>query len=132
MDILSTIFSGASIAAIVGLVEVLIKHHWDKKDKRSGVSAQLATIEQKLSEHIEADERYKAETKRARILQFNKAVREGERHTEEEWIEILKVIDEYEDYCKTHEDFPNNRAVTAIANLKLVYQRINSKNDFAI
>lgn len=132
MDILSTLLSGASIAAIVGLVEVLIKHHWDKKDKQSGVSAQLATIEKKLSEHIEADERYKAETKRARILQFNKEIREGERHTEEEWIEILKVIDEYEEYCKSHKDFPNNRAVTAIANLKLVYQKINSTNDFAI
>lgn len=131
MDILSTIFSGAAIAAIVGLVEVLIKHHWDKKDKRSGVSAQLATIEQKLSEHIEADERYKAETKRARILQFNKEIREGERHTEEEWIEILKVIDEYEDYCKTHKEFPNNRAGAAISNAKSTYEKANKDNDFA-
>lgn len=132
MDILSTLLSGSVIAALVGLVELLIKRHWDKKDKSTGMVARLESIDRKLSEHIDADEQYKAETKRARILQFNKEVREGERHTEEEWIEILKVIDEYEDYCKTHKDFPNNRAVTAIANLKLVYQRINSKNDFAI
>lgn len=132
MDILSTLLSGSVIAALVGLVELLIKRHWDKKDKETGVSAQLASIEKKLSDHVESDEQYKAETKRARILQFNKEVREHERHTEEEWIEILKVIDEYEEYCKTHKDFPNNRAVTAIANLKLVYQKINSTNDFAI
>lgn len=131
MDILSTLLSGASIAAIVGLVEVLIKHHWDKKDKQSGVSAQLANIEKKLSEHIEADEQYKAETKRARILQFNKEIREHERHSEEEFIEILKVIDEYEAYCKTHTDFPNNRAVTAIRNIEQTYEETNRNNDFA-
>lgn len=132
MDWASTLLSGSVIAALVGFAEFLIRRHWDKKDKESGVSAQLASIEKKLSDHVEADEQYKAETKRARILQFNKEVREHERHTEEEWIEILKVIDEYEEYCNTHKDFPNNRAVTAIANLKLVYQKINSTNDFAI
>lgn len=131
MDWLSTLFSGASIAAIVGLVEVLIKRHWDKKDKKSGVSAQLASIERKLSEHIEADEQYKAETKRARILTFNKEVREHERHTEEEFIEILKVIDEYESFCDSHPDFPNNRAVAAVANIKSTYEKANRNNDFA-
>lgn len=119
------------IAAIIGLVEVILRRIWEKRDKKSGVTAKLDRLEQMLAAHIADDERYKAETKRARVLQFNKEIREGTRHSEEEFIEILKVVDEYEDYCDTHPEFPNNRAVTAISNIKTTYEKVNRTNDFA-
>ena len=130
MNIWNTILSGAVIAALIGLVEVLLRRMWDKQDKKDGVSAKLDRLEQMLAAHIADDEQYKAETKRARILQFNKEVRERERHSEEEFVEILKVIDEYEDYCRNHPEYPNNRAVTAIENIKSVYKNANQENDF--
>lgn len=130
MNIWDTILSGAVIAALIGLVEVLLRRMWDKQDKKDGVSAKLDRLEQMLAAHIADDEQYKAETKRARILQFNKEVRERERHSEEEFVEILKVIDEYEDYCRNHPEYPNNRAVTAIENIKSVYKNANQENDF--
>lgn len=130
MNIWNTILSGAVIAALIGLVEVLLRRMWDKQDKKDGVSAKLDRLEQMLAAHIADDEQYKAETKRARILQFNKEVREKERHSEEEFVEILKVIDEYEDYCRNHPEYPNNRAVTAIENIKSVYKNANQENDF--
>lgn len=130
MNIWDTILSGAVIAALIGLVEVLLRRMWDKQDKKDGVSAKLDRLEQMLAAHIADDEQYKAETKRARILQFNKEVREKERHSEEEFVEILKVIDEYEDYCRNHPEYPNNRAVTAIENIKYVYKNANQENDF--
>lgn len=130
MNIWDTILSGAVIAALIGLVEVLLRRMWDKQDKKDGVSAKLDRLEQMLAAHIADDEQYKAETKRARILQFNKEVREKERHSEEEFVEILKVIDEYEDYCRNHPEYPNNRAVTAIENIKSVYKNANQENDF--
>lgn len=130
MNIWDTILSGAVIAALIGLVEVLLRRMWDKQDKKDGVSAKLDRLEQMLAAHIADDEQYKAETKRARILQFNKEVRERERHSEEEFVEILKVIDEYEDYCRNHPEYPNNRAVTAIENIKYVYKNANQENDF--
>lgn len=130
MNIWNTILSGAVIAALIGLVEVLLRRMWDKQDRKDGVSAKLDRLEQMLAAHIADDEKYKAETKRARILQFNKEVRQKERHSEEEFIEILKVIDEYEDYCRNHPEYPNNRAVTAIENIKYVYKNANQENDF--
>jgi hypothetical protein len=130
LNIWDTILSGAVIAALIGLVEVLLRRMWDKQDKKDGVSAKLDRLEQMLAAHIADDEQYKAETKRARILQFNKEVRERERHSEEEFVEILKVIDEYEDYCRNHPEYPNNRAVTAIENIKYVYKNANQENDF--
>lgn len=130
MNIWDTILSGAVIAALIGLVEVLLRRMWDKQDRKDGVSAKLDRLEQMLAAHIADDEKYKAETKRARILQFNKEVRQKERHSEEEFIEILKVIDEYEDYCRNHPEYPNNRAVTAIENIKYVYKNANQENDF--
>lgn len=130
MNIWSTILSGAVIAALIGLVEVLLRRMWDNQDKKKGVYAKLDRLEQMLAAHIADDEKYKAETKRARILQFNKEVRQKERHSEEEFIEILKVIDEYEDYCRNHPEYPNNRAVTAIENIKYVYKNANQENDF--
>lgn len=130
MNIWSTILSGAVIAALIGLVEVLLRRMWDNRDKKNGVYAKLDRLEQMLAAHIADDEKYKAETKRARILQFNKEVRQKERHSEEEFIEILKVIDEYEDYCRNHPEYPNNRAVTAIENIKYVYKNANQENDF--
>lgn len=130
MNIWNTILSGAVIAALIGLVEVLLRRMWDKQDRKDGVSAKLDRLEQMLAAHIADDEQYKAETKRARILQFNKEVREKERHSEEEFVEILKVIDEYEDYCRNHPEYPNNRAVTAIENIKSVYKNANQENDF--
>ena len=130
MNIWSTILSGAVIAALIGLVEVLLRRMWDKQDRKDGVSAKLDRLEQMLAAHIADDEKYKAETKRARILQFNKEVREKERHSEEEFVEILKIIDEYEDYCRNHPEYPNNRAVTAIENIKYVYKNANQENDF--
>lgn len=130
MNIWSTILSGAVIAALIGLVEVLLRRMWDNQDKKNGVYAKLDRLEKMLAAHIADDEKYKAETKRARILQFNKEVRQKERHSEEEFIEILKVIDEYEDYCRNHPEYPNNRAVTAIENIKYVYKNANQENDF--
>lgn len=130
MNIWNTILSGAVIAALIGLVEVLLRRMWDKQDRKDGVSAKLDRLEQMLAAHIADDEKYKAETKRARILQFNKEVRQKERHSEEEFVEILKVIDEYEDYCRNHPEYPNNRAVTAIENIKYVYKNANQENDF--
>ena len=118
------------IAAIIGLVEVILRRIWEKRDKKSGVTAKLDTLEKMLAAHIADDERYKAETKRARILQFNKEIRECSRHSEEEFVEILKVVDEYEDYCNTHPEFPNNRTRAAEKFISETYDECLRENKF--
>jgi hypothetical protein len=43
---------------------------------------------------------------------------------------VLADIDFYERYCRDHEDYRNNRAVHAIANISRVYDERLQKHDF--
>lgn len=75
----------------------------------------------RLEEHIKIDDERSADLHRASILKFNTDLRHGLRHTDEDFNEVLYNIDCYERYCEDHPDYPNNRAVHAIMNIKKVY-----------
>ena len=83
-----------------------------------------------LDEHIRADDERNADTLRMRILHFNGELLRGDRHTREDFIEILAVIDAYEQYCKNHPNYRNNRASHAIANIGRVYDERLKLRDF--
>lgn len=72
----------------------------------------------------------KAESKRTSILRFNGEIKRGIHHDEEEFNDCLGAIDYYEDYCRENKDYPNSKAVMAIANVKRVYKKAYQKNDF--
>ena len=48
---------------------------------------------------------------------------------------ISKCVDEggdaYEDYCRSHPDYKNNRCICAVANIKRVYNERLQKHDFS-
>lgn len=94
------------------------------------VKAAQRNNERKLDEHIKADDEREADGWRASILRFNLELIRRVRHTREDFVEIFLVIDRYEAYCRTHEDYSNNRAVHAIANIGRVYDERQQKNDF--
>lgn len=83
-----------------------------------------------LAAHIKADDERNADTLRMRILHFNNDLLRGDRHTREDFIEILAVIDAYEQYCKNHPNYRNNRASHAIANIGRVYDERLKLRDF--
>lgn len=72
----------------------------------------------------------KADNCRARILRFNGEIKRGVHHDEEEFNDVLKAIDDYEKFCRNNPDYPNNKAVFAIENIKNTYKKAYSKNDF--
>lgn len=37
----------------------------------------------------------------------------------------------YEDYCRSHPDYKNNRCICAVANIKRVYNERLQKHDFS-
>lgn len=84
----------------------------------------------RLDKHIRMDDERNADQHRARILRFNNELVRDIPHTKEEFIDILADIDNYERYCKEHEDYKNNRAVHAIANICRVYDERLQKHDF--
>lgn len=90
----------------------------------------LDSVASLLDAHISQDEADAADRKRSRILHFNGEILRRIDHTEEEFIDVLKDIDDYRSYCKTHKDYQNSRAVHTIANIERVYDERLLKNDF--
>lgn len=74
----------------------------------------------------------KADNCRARILRFNGEIKRGVHHDEEEFNDVLKAIDDYEKFCRNNPDYPNNKAVFAIENIKNTYKETLRDNDFLV
>lgn len=86
--------------------------------------------QEKMDNHIQTDDKRDADLHRSRILQFNTELLRDIKHTREDFIEALAEIDEYENYCKEHPKYENNRATHAISNIKRVYDERLEKHDF--
>lgn len=94
------------------------------------VLAKLGEVEKRLDKHITVDDQRAADGNRTRILHFNNELVRNLKHTKEEFVEILAEIDAYEEYCRSHPEYPNNRAVIVIDNVRDVYKERLKKNDF--
>ena len=94
------------------------------------VLAKLGEVEKRLDKHITTDDRRAADGNRTRILHFNNELLRNLKHTKEEFVEVLAEIDAYEKYCREHPDYPNNRAILAIENIRETYKRRLDKHDF--
>lgn len=101
------------------------------------------TSANKLSKKIRVDEllekfnelNYKVDCNKADdcrriILNFNGEIKRGIHHDEEQFNEVIRLIDKYETFCRDNPNYPNNKAVLAIENIKNVYKKAYSKNDF--
>ena len=95
------------------------------------VLTELKQTREKLDEHIRADDERNADMHRARILRFNNELIREIPHTKEDFINVLADIDDYEDYCREHPEYKNNRALHAIANIGKAYDKRLEKHDFA-
>lgn len=94
------------------------------------VAKELCEIKKKLNDHVTMDDRRTADGHRTRILHFNNELLRSIDHTEEEFNEVLAEIDAYEEYCEEHPEYPNNRAVLAIENIRSNYKERLQKHDF--
>lgn len=64
-----------------------------------------------------------ADSRRYRILRFDDEIRHKQKHTKEHFDQILDDITEYENYCSSHPNYKNNRAILAIENIKETYKK---------
>ena len=123
---------GGLLLVLMTLVEIApVKiNPWSWLAKGIGKAMGIEAIEKKLDAHIDMDDRRTADGHRARILHFNNELLRNIGHTKEEFIEALTEIDAYEKYCDKHPEYPNNRAVLAIENIREVYKERLKKHDF--
>ena len=83
-----------------------------------------------LDDHVRTDDERNADLLRSRILRFNNELVRGIEHTQEDFDEILCIIDDYRTYCKSHEEYKNNKCTHAIANIERCYDERLEKHDF--
>ena len=102
----------------------------DVLDRLAQVQQAQQDTSSALEAHIKDYDEYKADEHRAAILAFNTSLLRGEMHTQEDFFDAFRHIDQYEDYCRSHPGYKNNRAVHAIANIGRVYDERMKARDF--
>ena len=122
---------GISLLVLMTLIQIApIKvNPWSWLARAIGRAINAEVIA-KMDAHITMDDRRNADGHRTRILHFNNELLRDIDHTKEEFTEVLAEIDAYEEYCREHPEYPNNRAVLAIENIRGVYKERLKLHDF--
>ena len=129
---------GLGLAAVLTLVQLspIKLDPWTAIAKSLGkafngeVLKEISETKTKLETHIQVDDERAADQHRVRILTFNTELLRGQRHTREDFIDILCEVDAYESYCKAHPEYKNSRCVHAVANIGRVYDELLRTGDF--
>lgn len=98
----------------------------------SDVKTEVANMKQEIDDFKKEEELERVRQARQRILRFNDEILFEKRHSKEHFDEVLDDIDTYEEYCRTHEDYENNKAVLAIETIREVYMDCLKTHDFLI
>ena len=125
---------------LAGMIKIptLELNIWNLIGRTIGRSVNKEVLEKvnHLSQEVDTlkkdEELERARQARQRILRFNDEILFEKRHSKEHFDEILDDIDTYEEYCRTHEDYENNKAVLAIATIREVYKDCLKTHDFLI
>lgn len=67
---------------------------------------------------------------RHRILRFSDELTQNIKHSQEMFNDILADITEYDNYCSTHPQFVNQKAVMSEENIKRIYRKCLEERDF--
>ena len=103
----------------------------DVLDRLTTLEVEQKEIKSELAAQKALSDKREANGWRAEILRFNLELVKHTKHTREDYIEILDIIDKYETYCEIHKEYENNRAVHAIVNIERCYDDRLKNNDFA-
>lgn len=102
----------------------------DTKSELKTLNLEQEETRKRLDDHIAKGEERATDNLRSRILRFNNELVRGLGHTEEDYNEILEIIDKYEDYCRSHPGYKNNKCRHAIKNIERMYDEMLVTNGF--
>lgn len=100
------------------------KNHLEKLDER------LDQLETLLKKHIADSDRRDADKSRRRILSFERELQWDEKHSEEDFKDIMLTIKQYNEYCEKHPEYENNITVESASHIKEVYRERIRNHDF--
>lgn len=89
------------------------------------VNDHIAEVENKLTKERKERREAHIETFRLTILNFGDELQRDVNSNigREHFDQIIRVIDDYEKYCETHPEFPNNQCLMTIQYIKDVYKK---------
>ena len=101
------------------------------KSINKDVTSKVNNLNSEVSELKNDFEVHAVNSCRERILRFNSEIMsDNKTHNKEYYDEILSDIDKYEHYCLNHPDYPNNKALLSIENIKKTYSDLLERGDF--
>lgn len=100
------------------------------KEDIEALSQRIEDVDKKVDDMGKKEELERVRQARQRILRFNDEILHARLHSKEHFDEVLEDVDLYENYCRDHEDYENNKAVLAIATIREVYKKCLKDHSF--
>lgn len=102
----------------------------DVMEEVKSIKEDLGNIHKELDETNDREERREANNTRNRILRFDDELRRKIDHSEEFFTQILDDVTFYRTYCDGHKSYPNDKADSAMQNIREVYDKCKKENKF--
>ena len=130
MDFLQAAAIALISGGLVSLIEFLIRRSDEKQDKNSEVLKAIQNLAEKIAGIEKRMDKESADEARRNILTFDDELRRKVDHSEESYNQVLADIKFYRHYCRTHADYENDKATSAINHIRETYQEVKNENKF--
>lgn len=128
-EIILAIISGVAGGGVT-LLTFLIRRRDEREKRDDAVLQAIDGINKRLDSMDAKRDVDKADAARRRILAFDDELRRHIPHSEEAWNGAMDDVTWYLDFCEHHDHYKNQRAVSAIDNLKTTYREVKDTNAF--
>ena len=139
--LVTIIISLLGSSAAFGFIQFLITRKDNREARFQEFEDRLNEIAESLKEEIASIhskihvlhgdiDKSEAINARIRILSASDELRHGQAHSKEFFDQLNDDITLYENYCREHVDFKNNRSVHAIDNINRAYSEALKRNNF--
>ena len=130
MELLQTFVGMLIGGGFIAFVQFLIQRSDNKKEKDSKILKAIGDLSDKVKGIEDRMDKGSADGARRIILAFDDELRRGLEHSEESYNQILADVKFYRDFCRSHADYENDKAVSAISHIKETYQHVKNENKF--
>jgi len=111
--------------------QIFIKNvNKETNEKLDNLYNQFNDLKNCFDRHLQEDIEDEMDQKRRNIINFSSEISRCVNHTEEQFNQIIEDIDEYEDFCDTHTNYHNTKAVASIKNIRKTYESKLENGDF--